>query len=167
MLIDNRHLPYLLELQATPSMNSQCKPQQIIRHALMKNTRHILAVHSSLTEWNPSMGLPRAPDHFFHPKRSKVVVFVNPDDQLRIGAAAQLSESDRPTAGSFVVKPAAQLPIECGTQKNSLEEEDRNKNTTAHQRPNPIASMQGQGFGRKSTSEEQEENRDDEDLHSG
>ncbi len=122
---------------------------------------------SSLTEWNPSMGLPRAPDHFFHPKRSKVVVFVNPDDQLRIGAAAQLSESDRPTAGSFVVKPAAQLPIECGTQKNSLEEEDRNKNTTAHQRPNPIASMQGQGFGRKSTSEEQEENRDDEDLHSG
>ena len=51
------------------------------------------------------MALPEAPEHMFHPSRSSIVVFVNPDGQRSSLGSTSVQGIEIPTSpGSFVIK---------------------------------------------------------------
>lgn len=56
-------------------------------------------------EWQRGMALPEPPEHMFHPARSSIVVFVNPDGRRSSLGSTALEGIEIPTSpGSFLIK---------------------------------------------------------------
>jgi hypothetical protein len=67
----------------------------------------LLRQDQGMREWQRGMALPEAPYHMFHPSRSSIVVFMNPDGRRSsLGATPSPGGVPTPTSpGSFIIKP--------------------------------------------------------------
>ena len=60
---------------------------------------------NAMNEWRHGMSLPEAPEHMFHPSRSSIVVFVNPNGRrASLGSTNVVGVTTPTSPGTFVIK---------------------------------------------------------------